>query len=349
VKHEKTTYCNGEYIYKGTAAVLEITDPGESNADIGDVGAAKISDDTMTVSGFSDGILNGKFTKKGESEDLKGIKFKEDEIILIEEAKRILELVAIPSGADLPQCNFVSDDPGIATVNKTTGEVTAVAEGLAVITATTPDGAFTTNCFVTVISASVIDATVVNGNDYNSKIATVIAFVMGEYESCEAASGQYVNGGFKLNLTKTVSDTYLNDLDDVFPLLYYFEGTINDWNAKINVALIAAYDKDNRYMGPIFCEESYYSDNHTKYVYVDRDVTIKGYSYGYSDHYEYDCSFTKGWNMMYISRFASSYYDILYTTKKPSGINYQWYYYDVWEKSPNDKDKPQHPFFKMRQ
>jgi len=152
VKHEKTTYCNGEYIYKGTAAVLEITDPGESNADVGDVGAAKISDDTMTVSGFSDGILNGKFTKKGESEDLKGIKFKEDEIILTEGTKRILELVAIPSGADLPQCNFVSDDPGIATVNKTTGEVTAVAKGLAVITATTPDGAFTANCFVTVVA-----------------------------------------------------------------------------------------------------------------------------------------------------------------------------------------------------
>jgi len=152
VKHEKTIYCSGEYIYKGSAAVLEITNSGESSADVGDVGAAKISDDTITVSGFSDGILNGTFTKKGESEELKGIKFKEDEITLIEEAKHILELVAIPSGADLPQCNFVSDDSDIATVNATTGEVTAVAKGLAVITATTPDGAFTANCFVTVVA-----------------------------------------------------------------------------------------------------------------------------------------------------------------------------------------------------
>jgi len=346
VKHEKTIYCSGEYGYKGTAAVLEITNPGESSAERGDVGAAKISDDTMTVSGFSDGILNGTFTKKGESEELKGIKFKEDEITLTKEAKRILELVAIPSGADLPQCNFTSDDPGIATVNKTTGEVTAVAEGLAVITATTPDGKFTANCFVTVVSGSalVIDATVVNGNDYNSKIAIVKAFVLGEYESYEAASGQYVNGGFKLNLPEIVSYTYLNDLDYVLPL-YYLEGTISDPEAKMTDIRINAYDKSANYIGQFLCTDSYDGNNWMFYVYVDRNVTIKGYT-SYYDYNVYDCSFTKGWNIIY-SGWNNGYYE--YTTKKPSGIDYKWHYYDGWKKSPGEKDKPQHPFSKMRQ
>jgi len=331
VKSGKETYCNGEYGYKGNAAVLEITNAGESNAEVGDVGAAKMTDDIMTVSGFSDGLLNGTFTKKTGSDVLKGIKFEEDEITLIEGATRVLELVAIPSGADLPPCNFTSDDPNIATVNQTTGEVTAIAKGLAVITATTDDGNFTARCFVTVIASGfVIDATVVNGNNYNGTIADV---VMWNYADYVYASCKYANGGFKLNLPETVAEYSLRGIYDALQL-YYFDGTISDPEAKMTNTRIRAYDKNANYIGEFWCEDSYDSNNLMAYVYVDRDVTIQGYVY---DYYQYDCAFTKGWNILY--GYWNGYYE--YTTQKPLSIDYKWYYYDGWKKSPGDKEKSQ--------
>ena len=343
VKSGKETYCNGEYGYKGNTAVLEITNAGESNAAEGDVGAAKMTDDTMIISGFSDGVLNGMFTKKTGSDVLKGIKFEEDEITLIEGATRGLELVAIPFGADLPPCNFTSDDSGIAKVNPTTGEVTAIAKGLAVITATTDDGNFTANCFVTVIADSgfVIDATVVNGNNYNGIIADV---VMWNYADYVYASCKYANGGFKLNLPETVAAYSLRGIADVLPL-YYLDGTISNPEAKMTETRIRAYDKNNNYIGDLYCEDYYHDDNSCIYVYVDRNVTIKGYSYDYP--LEYNCYFTKGWNILYIS--YSNYSSVLLTTQKPSGMDYKWYYSGDWKKSPDGKEKYQHPFSKIRQ
>jgi len=336
VKFGKETYCNGEYGYgyKGNTAVLEITDAGKSNAEVGDVGAAKMTDDIMTVSGFSDGVLNGTFVKKTGSDVLKGIKFEEDEITLIEGATRVLELVAIPFGADLPPCNFTSDDPNIATVNKITGEVTAKAKGLAVITATTDDGNFTANCFVTVIAGGlVIDATVVNGNNYNGIIDDV---KMWNYTDYVYASCKYANGGFKLNLPETVAEYSLRGIYDALQL-YYFDGTISDPEAKMTNTQIRAFDKNANYIGEFWCGDSYYSDNLMAYVYVDRDVIIQGNAY-YYDYYQYDCAFTKGWNIMY-GGWNGGYYR--YTTQKPSGADYKWYYYDGWKKSPGDKDKLQ--------
>jgi len=197
--------------------------------------------------------------------------------------------------------------------------------------------------------ASIINATVVNGDDYNGYIATVKAMTGYEddddWYEYELVSGKYANGGFKLTLPATVSDKYLWDITDAFEF-DDFQGTISDPKAKIVGMWTEAYDKNDEDIGEFYCEKYYDSDNWMEYVYVDRNVTIKGYDDEYGD--EYDCSFTKGWNIMYI--IIATNYEWTYTTTKPSGINYKWYFYDEsdWKKSPSDKGKHQHSFFKMQ-
>ncbi len=61
-----------------------------------------------------------------------------------------------PEGADDPTVTWSSDEPGIVDVDTQTGEVTAIAEGTATITATTVDGDHTDTCVVTVNPENVL-------------------------------------------------------------------------------------------------------------------------------------------------------------------------------------------------
>ncbi len=59
-----------------------------------------------------------------------------------------------PSNATNTTVAWTSNTPSVATVNSTTGLVTAVTTGTATITGTTTDGGFTNNCVVTVTAAT---------------------------------------------------------------------------------------------------------------------------------------------------------------------------------------------------
>ena len=183
----------------------------------------------------------------------------------------------------------------------------------------------------------VINATVVNGNDYNDYISTVkavIYYAWGYGEDYVVASGEYKNGGFKLTLPATVPAEYLTEIGSDLPSSI----TISDRKAKVmNEALsIFAYDGEGDYIGRCFLDDEDGGDNYSGYLYVDRNVTIKGRYYDedyYYEEVEYDCSLKKGWNIMYIIWSENGG---LYTTQKPSGVNFKWYYYDGY-KSPSDK------------
>jgi len=182
----------------------------------------------------------------------------------------------------------------------------------------------------------VINAKVEDGNDYNDEIATVKA-VMYNWDTEEeysAASCKYANGGFKLTLPETVSAKYLHVIDEDFD---DFEGTISDPQAKMGFVSIEAYDDDKEYIGS-FVHGDFDKSIWVQYMYFDRDVTINGYDNEFDD--EYNCSFKKGWNIMYIT-YTDSDYGWLYSTKKPSGANPKWYFEDDydWKASPNNKAK----------
>ena len=193
-----------------------------------------------------------------------------------------------------------------------------------------------------------VNATVVDGNEYNGYIATAKA-MMGDYDAI--ASAKYANGGFKLNLPESVSAKYLYSIDDAFDFEEDFEGTISDRKAKISETWLFAYDREDDEIGGFWWTNEN-EDVWAFYVYVDRNLTIKGHESWYDSYeneyyyYEYDCSFTKGWNILY--EVEKGRYEYLLTTKKPSGTTLKWYYedWDWWKKSPSDR---QHPFSKMRQ
>ena len=192
---------------------------------------------------------------------------------------------------------------------------------------------------------SIINAKVVDGDDYNGKIATVKALVDdydNDYEYV-AASGKYENGGFQLNLSAVPAE-YLGEID--------LPQTVIISDRKVKVAeelVIFANDDDGDEIGRFYMKDESDDYNRSDYVYVDRNFTMKGYfsDYDIEEYYcEYDCSFTKGWNIVYSVYKGKN--ERLCTTQKPSNINFKWYYieYYDWKKNPNDK---QHPFSKMRQ
>ena len=65
-----------------------------------------------------------------------------------------------PAEATNKTVSFTSDNPAVATVNATTGEVTGVSKGTATITVKTADGNFTDTCTVTVSCAHTNKSTV---------------------------------------------------------------------------------------------------------------------------------------------------------------------------------------------
>jgi hypothetical protein len=183
----------------------------------------------------------------------------------------------------------------------------------------------------------VIDATdVENGNPNIATVKTVA------YE-CDyvLASGEYQNNGFKLTLPTTVPEKYIYNI--VYTLADDFEGTISDRKATIGSSEIIACDSDGNDIGWFEMADKENSIR-TIYMYVDRNVTIKGFDYDT----EFDCSFKKGWNILYNvykedgERFT--------TTQKPSNANLKWYCYCPsynWEKAHAHDRK--NPFSKIRQ
>ena len=87
-----------------------------------------------------------------------------------------------PAEATNKTVSFTSDNPAVATVNATTGEVTGVSKGTATITVKTADGNFTDTCTVTVSCAHVFDKEVAT-EAYKASDATCTAKAT-YYKSC---------------------------------------------------------------------------------------------------------------------------------------------------------------------
>ena len=175
---------------------------------------------------------------------------------------------------------------------------------------------------------SIINAKVVGGDDYNGKIITVKALLEGVDDDYVAASGKYENGGFWLSLPRTVPEQYLISISYFFDY-EDFEGTISDWEAKIGLLWIGAYNSQDEEIGEFWCTDDE-NEVAASYIYVDRNLTIKGHHPYSSDEFDFSC--TKGWNIFY--EVEREYHKYLLTTKKPLGANLKWYYdgYCDWKK-----------------
>jgi hypothetical protein len=62
-KVESSVYNSGTYTFEGNTAQWTVTNKGIGSAEVGDGGAATISDGKMAVSNFADANMNGTYSK----------------------------------------------------------------------------------------------------------------------------------------------------------------------------------------------------------------------------------------------------------------------------------------------
>jgi len=118
-------------------------------------------------------------------------------------------------------------------------------------------------------------------------------------------SVKYKNGGFKMSFPETVPDEYLRtNITEGIPL--------SDSQAKWGRVTIEAYNSAGKYLGGFFLAGKDWS---IEYMYSNRSFTEKG---KIEDGLEFDCSYKKGWNVIYTNYWKR-------TTQKPLNENFKWY------------------------
>lgn len=193
-------------------------------------------------------------------------------------------------------------------------------------------------------NASKITATnVINGSTQIKTVKALVYWESGdEYGNDAIAQGPYQNNGFTLELPATLGAKYLEtlDADDL-------EGiTVSDRNFKSGfLDDLRGYNENDEEIGDFYLEEENEDSEHDAvWLYVDRDVTIKGETKYIDEEYDeeyiekYDLTLKKGWNIVYGSDTESyengrDVYSYTMSSKKPSGVNYTWNFYDDYDYS----------------
>ena len=104
-----------------------------------------------------------------------------------------------PAEATNKTVSFTSDNPAVATVNATTGEVTGVKKGTATITVKTADGNFTDTCTVTVSCAHTNKSTV------PAKDSTCTVKGWDEHKKCDDCGQLFDKNGNEIDAVPTRS------------------------------------------------------------------------------------------------------------------------------------------------
>ncbi|MCC8154860.1 MAG: Ig-like domain-containing protein [Tannerellaceae bacterium] len=81
------------------------------------------------------------------------VKISKPQLFLTVDQNETLTATVIPESATEKTVTWSSDDPEVASVDQSTGKVTALSIGEAVITVTTKDGNYKDHCTVTVAEA----------------------------------------------------------------------------------------------------------------------------------------------------------------------------------------------------
>jgi len=182
----------------------------------------------------------------------------------------------------------------------------------------------------------VIDAK--NIQNSSSMIATAYALIYYEedVEPVVLVSTKYQNNSFKLTLPATVANKFLCSVGENF---YTHDDWVSNNSAKIGVAYLKAWNSGKNYIGQFwYCYMESPSGSPTlynvfeDYVYADRDFNWKGKEISeFGFVYESDCSFKKGWNIIYyVSKFNGGNSSWLqgYYSKKPSEVTMEWHYFE---------------------
>ena len=235
-----------------------------------------------------------------------------------------LTATILPKRAENKKVSWLSDNPLVATVEN--GVVKGVSVGKATITVVTEDGLKTATCTVTVTIGS--GSNVINAQNVENGSSDIVSVKAATYNRYYVyrflATEKYEKGGFILMLPDTIPDSYLYgpywyDADeygvDWFYFNHIFSEYVSDSEAKCGAINFLAYNTKENIIGEFYLADD---DAHVVavYIYVDRDCTLK-----VSD---YDCTFKKGYNILYLLNPHS--HSTEYTTQKPSGLKLKWKY-----------------------
>ena len=155
--------------------------------------------------------------------------------------------------------------------------------------------------------------------DGSSDITKVKAYVS-NFDEYLVVSTNYTSNGFKMTLSKVPSKYLMPAISD-FPFLM-----ISDKSAKMTDVDFIAYDNADMPIG-YFSFEDPITGSEATYVYADKNFTMKGIvawdEEDDDDEYatKFDCTFKKGWNIMYETEEGVS-------TQKPAGASYVWKYWN---------------------
>jgi len=139
-----------------------------------------------------------------------------------------------------------------------------------------------------------------------------INYVEAQLASKVLDDSKYADGDFKLNLPETVSNDLLHN------------GSINGAFGWID---IFAFNKEKKVIGEFSYQDG--SKNvRAYYTYANND-----FKFEYTNEYQsgeetkkniWNCTFEKGWNIMYAEIKGN---ETMLTTQKPSGVSLKWYFF----------------------
>ena len=166
--------------------------------------------------------------------------------------------------------------------------------------------------------------------DNDKEIDKEIAIVKAKIGDFEIASVKYENSELELNESSfpaTIPDDYLERIVERTGII------ISDTQAKTGLVRVSAYNSNGECIGHFSKMNLDEYDNlqlhwYAEYIYSDRSFTKKGKTteMGNPDFGAlFDCSFEKGWNIMYFSLTERRY-----TTQKPTDKDFIWFYEAFW-------------------
>jgi len=268
-----------------------------------------------------------------------GIKLNERSLTLEVGDTATLVATVLPENATNQLVIFSSSNPLIAAVTSN-GLVIAISKGIADIVVASIDGTFSTKCTVQVEECFFIEAIGAYGKE---NIATVYAIIDGKDDDKILVSTEFQDDSFKLKLPRTVDDKYLWLFADHWLIDLFDESWVSDKNAKITIARVNTWDENKNDIGFFYHHGTYIMNSHAQgfFLYADKNFTVKGEK---NDEegipFKYDCSFSKGWNFLYLYCDHGYYPSIinyhLLTTQKPSGGFWNWLYIEKGEKKTPD-------------
>ena len=141
-----------------------------------------------------------------------------------------------------------------------------------------------------------------------------------------AGEAPFQNNGFTLQLNDVPESHLPFSVDEFFP-----SNLVSDRNAKMaalggDLGLLVAFDSNGDAIGGFYLIDEY-EEYQTFWIYVDRDVTIRG-TY---DYFSIDLDLRRGWTIVYEYRYEYDYNTKWHlTTQKPVGANLHWYFWS-WD------------------